>query len=201
MQLTVVAVLILALEVVDAVCHVAGLLYFGEETAGTDGVDTSCGQEEAVALLHVIACNGIANGVVGNHFGILCRCDLLLQTAQQCSVLVRVEQIPHLCLATLLALTLGNLVGRMNLNREVLTCIDKLDEQRELIAEALVVLLTHEFLFLFGNNLIELLAGELAIGYYSFIAGHSRNLPAFAYILLLHIKMLERDNLLATPNR
>ena len=201
MQLTIVAVLVLALEVVDAICHVAGLLYLGEETAGTDSVNTSCRQEEAVALLHVIACNGIANGVVGNHLGILCRSDLLLQTAQQCSVLVRVEQIPHLGLATLLALTLGYLVGRMNLYREVLTCIDKLDEQRELIAEALVVLLTYEFLLLFSNNLVELLASELAIGYYSLIAWHARNLPALAYILLLHIKMLERDNLLATPNR
>ena len=89
----------------------------------------------------------------------------------------------------------------MNLYREVLTCIDKLDEQRELIAEALVVLLTYEFLLQFGNNLIEFLAGKLAIGNHCLIAWHSRNLPAFAYILLLNIKMLERDNLLATPNR
>ena len=40
-KLAVIAVLVLTLEVVDAVCNVAGLLNFGEETAGADGVDAS----------------------------------------------------------------------------------------------------------------------------------------------------------------
>ena len=40
-QLAIVAVLVLALEVVDAVCHVGCLLYLCEEAAGADSVDAT----------------------------------------------------------------------------------------------------------------------------------------------------------------
>ena len=163
-------------------------------------MDTSCWQEEAIAFLHVVAVDGINDSVVGNHVGILSRSDRFLKTAEESCVLVGVEQVPHLCLAALLALTLGYLVGGMNLYREVLTGINKLDEQWELVAKTLVVVLAYEFLLKFGNNLVELLACILAIGNNSLVARHARYFPAFAYILLHCVEVLERNNLFAAPN-
>ena len=49
------------------------------------------------------------------------------------------QRIPHLGLAALLTLLLGNLIVRMHLDRKVGVGVDKLDEQRELIAKTLVV--------------------------------------------------------------
>ena len=154
MQLAIVAVLILTLEVVNAVSNVGRLLYLGKETTRADGMDASCRKEEAIALLNIIAGNGIHNGVVCHHFGILRRCNLLLQSAQQSGVLVAVEQIPHLGLATFFTLTLGYLVGWMYLYGQILTCVDELDEQRKLVAETLVVVLSYKFLLQNSHNII-----------------------------------------------
>ena len=199
MKLAVVAVLVLTLEVVDAICNVAGLLNFSEKTTCADGVDTSCGQEEAVAFLHVVTVDGVDNSVVLHHLSILLGCNFLLQTTEQRGVFVRIHEIPHLCLAALLALELCNLVGGMHLNGKILTRIDKLDEQRELVAETLVVVLAHEFALHLGYNLVEFLACKLAVCNDSFIVFHARNFPTFAYILLLYIEILKRNNLFAAP--
>ena len=87
----------------------------------------------------------------------------------------------------------------MHLDREVLTCVDKLDEEGELIAEAFVVVFAHELAFQFSNNLVELLAGIGAVADDGLVVFHSRNLPALADVLLLHVEILERDNFLAAP--
>ena len=50
------------------------------------------------------------------------------------------------------------LVVRMYLNAEILTGVDKLDEQGKLIAKVLVVVLTNKFLLLFTNQLVKALA-------------------------------------------
>ena len=198
-ELTIVAVLVLTLKVVDAVGHVACLLNFSEEASCADGVNASCGEEEAVAFLNLVTVDSVDNGVVLHHLGILLRSDLLLQTAEQRGILVRVHEVPHLCLATFFSLLLCYLVGGVHLDREVLTCVDKLDEEGELIAEAFVVVFAHELAFQFSNNLVELLTCIGAVADDGLVVFHSRNLPALADVLLLHVEILERDNLLAAP--
>ena len=80
MQLSVVAVLVLALEVVDAVSHVAGLLYLSYEAPRSDGVYSSGRDKEAVVLLHLVLCQGIGDGAVLYHLLVLFGCDLHFQT-------------------------------------------------------------------------------------------------------------------------
>ena len=79
-QLSVVAVLVLALEVVDAVSHVAGLLYLCHEATRSDGVYSACRDKEAVVLLHLVLCQGVGDGVVLHHLFVLFGCDLHFQT-------------------------------------------------------------------------------------------------------------------------
>src|SRR3712207_8189062 len=52
------------------------------------------------------------------------------------------------CFATSFALFLGYFVRGMYLDGEVTACVDELDEQRELVAEALVVVSSYEFILL-----------------------------------------------------
>ena len=163
-------------------------------------MDAACGQEEAVVFLDLILGEGVGDGVVLDHSLVLLGGNLLLQTAVELGVLVRVHDVPHLGLAALLALALGYLVGGMHLDREVLTGIDKLDEQGELVAEALIVGLAHELVLLLDYQFVELLAGILTVGYHCLVAGHSRDFPAFAYVLEMVIEMLEGDDFVATPD-
>lgn len=65
------------------------------------------------------------------------------------------------------------LVGGVNLNGEVLMGVDKLDEQRKLIAKALIVGLADQTSLLALDNVVEVLA--LADG---LATGNARDLPA-----------------------
>ena len=87
----------------------------------------------------------------------------------------------------------------MHLNGKVLTRVNELDEQRELVAEPLVVLFPHELVFHQFHNLVEALSLKLAFAYGSLVALHSRNLPAFSHVLLCDVEMLERDDFVAAP--
>ena len=75
------AEVVVAVEVVDAVGDIRGLLDFCQEASGTYGVDAACGQEEAIAFLYLILCQGIADGVVIHHFLVLIGSNLFFQSA------------------------------------------------------------------------------------------------------------------------
>ena len=156
--------------------------------------------KEAVVLLYVILSQGIGDGIILHHLLVLLRSNLHLQAIVKLGIRLAWQRIPHLGLAALLTLLLGNLIVRMHLDRKVGVGIDKLDEQRELIAKTLVVFGSKETVLQLGNNLIEFLALHFAISYDALVARNSRNFPALTYFLLLHVKMLESDNLVATPN-
>ena len=47
------------------------MLYFEDETALADAVNTTCGDEETVAALYVVVADGIADGVIGYHLLVL----------------------------------------------------------------------------------------------------------------------------------
>ena len=96
---------------------------------------------------------------------------------------------------------MGNLVGGVYLYGQILTCIDKLDEQRELIAEALVVGLAHELFLQFGNGFVEAFSFQRTFFHDRLIILHSRDFPAFSHVLQLRVEVLERHNLVAAPKR
>ena len=164
MEFPVVPVLVLALVVIDAEGDIGSLLDLSNKTAGTDGMDTTCGNEEHITLMSLITSQSISDGVVIHHLLVLLRCDLFLQTIVDDCSWFRFQTIPHLRLATWFAQTRCCLIVRMYLDREVLTSIDKLNEQRELITETLVVFLADQHVLLFAHQLVQTLTFILAVG-------------------------------------
>ena len=142
-------------------------------------MDAACGDEEYVTLLHVVIGQGIGDGVVLHHRLILLRCNLLFQTVVEATVS---HAVPHFRLAVGIAMTVCNLVVGVDLYREVLLGIDELDEQREFITEALVVLFSDEQSFLFAHQLVETFAFLRAVGHDGLTAADARDLPTLANI-------------------
>ena len=199
-ELAIVAILVLALEVVDAIGNIAGLLNLDNETACSDGMDSAGRDKEAVVFLHVILSQSIGDGIILHHLLVLLRSNLHLQAIVKLGIRLAWQRIPHLGLAALLTLLLGNFVIRMYLDRKVGIGIDKLDEQWKLVSKTLIVICTEEILLQFSNNLIELLALYLAVGYDALVSRNTRDFPTLANFLLLDVKMLEGDDLVSTPD-
>ena len=199
-QLAVVAVGILALEIVDAVGHVARLLYLGQEAAGADAVYAAGGQEEAVALVHLIVGYGVDDGVVGHHLLVLLGSDGFFQSGVQMGLGVRLHDVPHLRLAAVLALAAGYLVAGMHLDGEVALGIDKLDEQRKLVAEAAVVVPAHELVFQLFHQFVQVPAFVGSFGHNGLTALHAGDFPTLAHLFLVGVQLFERNDFVAAPD-
>ena len=199
MELTVVAILVLTFEVVDAIGDIARLLDLAEEASLADAVDTSGGEKEAVAFLHVVVVDSVHDRIVGYHLLILLGSDLLLQSHEHTGIEIRVHDIPHLGLAALLALLMRNLVGRMHLDGQWPSGIDELDEQWKFIAETLIVGGSHQFLFHICHDSAQRLTGIFSFADDGLIAGNTGDLPALSHVFEIVVEMLERDDLVATP--
>ena len=164
-------------------------------------MDAACGEKEDVAVLDRIFRQSVGDGVVLHHLLILCRCDLLLQAAAQRGRGVAFHHIPHLGLAARQPLLLSLLVVGVHLDGELLARVDKLDEQGKQIAVARVVLLADQQLLLLRQHVVEFPALVFAVGDNSLVVFHARHLPALAHLVEGLLQVLERDNLVTTPNR
>ena len=91
------------------------------------------------------------------------------------------------------------------LHAQVLTRVDELDQQRKLVAETLIDLLSHQQAFVLVDELCEVqphihIIDESTFHGHTFMASHAADFPALAYIGLCRVDALERGNLVASPN-
>ena len=127
-------------------------------------MNTSGRKEEHVSGMHLIVSEDIGDGVVIHLFLIFLRRDLLGEAAQEFGSLVRSHDIPHLGLSLLpRGYPGGQLISRMDLDREILLGIDELDQERELGPGLSHNLLSGEFRSILFHNVCQRLPGERAI--------------------------------------
>ena len=200
MELTIVAFLVLAFVVVDTISDIAGLLDLGDKRAFTDGVNTTGRNKEAVVGMNLILLQGIDDRPVVHHPGVFLGSDGFFQSHAQRSARIRLQGVPHLCLAHGLSLPVCRLVIRMNLNGEILSGVDKLHEQRKCVSEAFVVFVSYHFFFHLGDDIVEVPALVFAFCHYRFIVFYARYFPAFPDVGLLVVDLLERYDFVSTPN-
>ena len=163
-------------------------------------MDAASGQEEAVALVDGIAGDGINDSFLADHLLVFVGRDMLFQSAKQRSLGLRGHEIPHLGFSALAPLTMCYFVGGMHLNGQVVAGVDELDEQRELIAEALVVGFAHQSLFLLCNEVVKVATCIRATTDNGLITGHATDFPTLAYFTQRSLNVLERRNLRAAPD-
>ena len=88
----------------------------------------------------------------------------------------------------------------VHLYAQVLVRVDELDEQRKLVAEALVVFFPDQVGLQFGHQLVERLALVLARSDDGLVILDAGNLPAFADLFLSGIQLFERNDFFAAPD-
>ncbi len=126
--------------------------------------------------------------------------DGAVKADTQAGTLIGAHHIPQLALATAgMALT-SQLIVRMHLDRKILAGIDKLDQQRELLAKTGIVGLAHELLPLAHEQLTECKATIGSLGHDRLVARKTRQLPALADLSLGSHQTFIGGNALATPH-
>ena len=124
-------------EVVEPVSDIRRLLYLEEQAAGTDGVDLTCREVKDIPPLGVVAVDVVHHSIALDQLSQLLRVRLPRPAGADGGIRSRVEEVPHLRLASRVLLLAGVVVVGMDLYGEILPRVDDLDEEGEGVPEAL----------------------------------------------------------------
>lgn len=156
-----------------------GLLYLCDKASGTDGVNATRRQEEHIARRHFITLENVHDSVIAYPFHILLCVNLLGETGIEASSLRGVDYVPHFGLAKRIVAFHSQLVVGMHLDRQVITGVDKLNQQRESRAELVHYLLTEQLLAVSANQFIERLAFQVTVIDDGIVTLYMRKFPTF----------------------
>ena len=134
-------------------------------------MNATCRQEEDIAFLDIVTSNDISDGVICHHFFVFFGSNRFGQSRKQVSIFIGFDDIPHFgfTLRTIVAYTSQGVIG-MHLDAQIGSCINKLDEQGELIASVVIDMTTHNLFFILFQEFYDGLSSQTAFCHYRFIA-------------------------------
>ena len=118
------------------------------------------------------------------------------------SIFIGFDDIPHFgfTFRTIVAYTSQGIIG-MHLDAQIGSCIDKLDEQRKLIASVVIDMTTHNLFFVLFQEFYDGLSSQTTFCHYGLITRHARDFPAFADIMQFCLDSFVWRNFFSTPNQ
>ena len=189
-----------AVVVVDAVGDVAGLLDLGEEDATADGMDTAGREVEHITGLDLMVGEDLGDGAVFYAFLVLIGGYGLLEAGIEVGTGVGLDDVPHLRLAHLAMDALGHLVVGMDLDAEVATGIDELDQQGQLAVVFRIDRTAKDGLGGFVDDRDEVPTLPWAIADDAGAGGYGTDFPTLAYGLAGRGEPFVGTELGATPD-
>ena len=175
-----IAIAIAAVVVVDAVRNVRRLLNLGDMIAAANAMHTSRRNEKHIAALHLHLVEDAQETTAIECVEIFSLAHLTIETIDEFRARCAVEHIPHLRLAKRIVAFRSQFVARMHLHRKTVASVDKLDEQRKLVAKLLINTVAHEVAHINFKQFVERIASQKTIGNHRHVAFHARNLPSLA---------------------
>ena len=118
--------------VVDAIRRVGALLNLTDEQPLADGMERTGRNEERIPLLHRYMTYDLKECVVRYAPAKFIFCDRMRKTVENLRPRGGIDDVPELRLAVLPFHAQGIVIARMHLHREIVVCIDQLDEEREI---------------------------------------------------------------------
>ena len=178
MQFAQVAITISTQIVIDAIGDIAGLLNLSNHHACSDSMNTTCRDIEAVSWIDTNLVKVVLDASVCHFLGIISNLCSLAESCNELTATISIHDVPHLVFTHLTMTALAELIIWMHLDAQVLASIDELDEQREIIAEALVILLSHEVGSIFLEDLRKCHTSTTATQNNRLRTFHSRDDPS-----------------------
>ena len=169
-----------AVVVEDAVGDVTGLLDLSEEDATTDGMDTAGREVEDITGFDLVVGEDLGDGTVFYAFLVLIGGYGLLESGIEVGAGVGLDDVPHLGLAHLAMDTLGHLIVGVDLDAEVATGIDELDQQGQLAMVFLVDRFAEDGLGGFTDDRDEVPTLPRAVADDAGAGGYGTDLPTLA---------------------
>ena len=145
MQLTKLSILISTIIIVNTICHIRRLLHFYHKGTCPNTMYTASRyiehitRPDSTCLKHLVKCT------IMYTFFIFFWSDLLGETRYQSGPFIGRNNIPHFIFTKTVMTFFGQFIAWMNLNRQFLPRINKLNQQRELIAKTCIIRLANQF--------------------------------------------------------
>jgi len=172
---------ILPAPVVDAVGHVGELLDLGYHQPASGRVHGTGLDEEEVTLLRSHYVQHLLEGSGGAAVEELAGIYILVESHVDTGRRVGLEDVPGLGLAVGVVPVEGRLVVRMHLDGKPLLDIEQLDQDGELVAETLVVVLPDYLVHVGLDDIEERVVLQPAAFYHGTVVLKAGNLPTLAY--------------------
>ena len=128
MQFSPFSIGIFSIIIINPVCNIRSLLYLSNKYPFPDRMNSSCRQEKYVSTLNRMELKDIHNRIIFYPFDIFIRSNLLRKTWIQPSSFLCRNNIPHFCFTKWIMALFSQLIIRMNLNRQIIPSIDKLNQ-------------------------------------------------------------------------
>ena len=132
MEITFFSVLSHSSVIIDTVSHIGILLNLCNQDAGSDGMDRTGLNEEDVSLLYRHCIKHLQKCIFLNSSGKFFLADLRLKTIVEKRVFLGIHHVPHLGFSVLALIFQGIPVIRMDLDGQILLCVDKFDQNRKI---------------------------------------------------------------------
>ena len=132
MKIPLFAVLADSSVIIDTISDIGVLLNLGNQDPLAYRVERSGFDKENIAFFDRHCIEHLEKGILFYPAGKFLPGDFLFESIVQESPLLRVENIPHLCFAILTLVLQRKTVARVDLDRQVVLCVDKFGQDRKL---------------------------------------------------------------------
>ena len=131
-QVTLFPVLTYSSVIIDTIGNIGILLDLGDQDSFADRMKGSGFDKQDITLFHRYCVEHFQKGILLNSLREFLPGDLFLETIVKEGSFFRVKDIPHLCFSVLSLVLQGKTIAGMNLDREIVPCVNKLGQNRKL---------------------------------------------------------------------
>ena len=172
--------IVLTSPVIKTQVHVGRLLDFSYEYTSVRRVHSPRSNEKHITFLRMNHIENFFDSAVLASVIQLLSSHFTVESAENPCTRLRVQHIPHFCLAQRIISLGSNLIIRMDLDRKTFIDVQELYQERKLTAIIIIYILTHYPLKIGLHDLADRIAGQPAVRNHRILYAHVCKFPALS---------------------